>query len=177
MTLTDIQREQMAIRRWQGAVAEAALPFERRRTVAALKRVDPDIHRRLIAQRSLFDLALVIGTPEEIELHGAALCRGYTKAIQVLEAAAEPDDGYMLGQDMRSGFRVAVGQQKAVAQRVREVHGETVVWITPDEVATIVANLEAFKPIVAIKRLFPGAEMLDVHADESRKMTNRRVAR
>ena len=54
----------------------------------------------------------------------------------------------------------------AVAQRAREVHGETVVWITPDEVATIVANLEVFKPIVAIKRLFPGAEMLDVHPGE-----------
>ena len=105
-------------------------------------------------QRSLFDHALVAGTAEDIQLHGAALCRGYAKAIQVLEVAAEPDDAYMLGQDMRSGFRVAIGRQKAVAQRVREVHGEKVVWITPDEVATIVANLEAFKPIAAIKRLF-----------------------
>ena len=84
----------------------------------------------------------------------------------MLEVAAEPDDAYMLGRDMQSGFRVAIGRQKAVAQRAREVHGETVVWITPDEVATIVANLEVFKPIVAIKRLFPGAEMLDVHPGE-----------
>ena len=83
VTLTDIQREQGAIRRWQADVAEATLPFERRWTLAALKRVDPDIHRRLIAQRSLLDQALVTGTPEEIELHGAALCRGYAKAIQV----------------------------------------------------------------------------------------------
>jgi hypothetical protein len=166
VTLTDIQREQGAIRRWQADVAEATLPFERRWTLAALKRVDPDIHRRLIAQRSLLDQALVTGTPEEIELHGAALCRGYAKAIQVLEVAAEPDDAYMLGQNMQSGFRVAIGRQKAVAQRAREVHGETVVWITPDEVATIVANLEVFKPIVAIKRLFPGEEMLDVHPGE-----------
>ena len=104
-------------------------------------------------------------------MHGAALCRGYAKAIQVLEVAAKPDDAYMLGQDMRSGFRVAIGRRQAVAQRVRKVHGETVVWITPDEVATIVANLEAFKPIAAIKRLFPGAEMLRVHADEPAKMT------
>ena len=74
VTLTDIRREQGAIRRWQADVAEAALPFERRWTLAALKRVD--------------------------------------------------------------------------------------------EVATIVANLEVFKPIVAIKRLFPGAEMLDVHPGE-----------
>jgi hypothetical protein len=47
--------------------------------------------------------------------------------------------------------------------RVRELHGDMVVWITPDEVATVLANLEAFKPIAAIKRLFPGAEMVDVH--------------
>jgi hypothetical protein len=169
ITIADIQREQVAIRRWQGAVAEAALPFERRWTFAALKRVDADIYCRLIAQVGLFDRAIVTGTPEDIELHGAALCRGYAVAIQTLERAAEPDDAYMFGQDMRSGFRVAIGRQKAVAQRVREVHGETVVWIAPDEVATIVANLEAFKPVVAIKRLFPGAEMLDVHASEPAK--------
>jgi hypothetical protein len=31
-------------------------------------------------------------------------------------------------------------------QRVRELHGGKMVWVT-DEVAAIVANLEAFKPI------------------------------
>jgi hypothetical protein len=35
--------------------------------------------------------------------------------------------------------------------------------------ATIVANLDSFRPIAAIKRLFPGAEMLDVRADEPRE--------
>jgi hypothetical protein len=162
ITIVDIQREQAAIRRWQGAVAEAALPFERRWTWAALRRVDAGIHRRLRRQSSLFDQALVTGTAETIELHGAALCRGYAIAIQTLERTAQPDDAYLLGQDSRSGFRVAIGQQKAAAPRVRELHGDMVVWITPDEVATIVANLEAFKPIAAIKRLFPGAEMVDV---------------
>ena len=170
-TIATIQREHAAIRKWQNAVAEAALPFEARWTLAALKRADADIYQRLQDQRSLFDHALVAGTAEDIQLHGAALCRGYAKAIQVLEVAAKPDDAYMLGQDMRSGFRVAIGRRQAVAQRVREVHGETVVWITPDEVATIVANLEAFAPIAAIKRLFPGAEMLEVHADEPAKTT------
>jgi hypothetical protein len=165
-TIGTIQREHAAICKWQMAVAEAVLPFEMRWTLAALKRIDAEIYRRLQDQRSLFDHALVAGTAEDIQLHGAALCRGWAKAIQVLEAAAEPDDAYMLGQDMRSGFRVAIGRQKAVAQWVRELHGKTVVWITPDEVATIVANLEALKPIVAIKRLFPGAEMLDVHPGE-----------
>jgi hypothetical protein len=163
ITIIDIQREQVAIRRWQGAVAKATLPFERRWTFAALKRVDADIYRRLIDQRALFDKALVTGTPEDIELHGSALCRGYAKAIQVLEVAAEPDDAYLLGQDIRSGFRIAIGQQKAAAARVRELHGDMVVWITPDEAAAVLAHVEAFKPIVAMKRLFPGAEMVAVH--------------
>jgi hypothetical protein len=137
---------------------------------AGRKRVDRDLHRRLVDQRDLFDQALVTGTAEEIEVHGAALCRGYAIAIQALERAAEPDQAYMLGQDVRSGFRVAIGQQKAAAQRVRELHGASkVVWVTPDEVAAIVANLEAFKPIAAIKRLFPGAEILDVYPGEPAK--------
>jgi hypothetical protein len=165
-TIATIQREQAAIRQWQAAVAEAVLPFESRWTWAALKRVDAGIYRRLMDQRGFFDRALVTGTPEEIEIHGAALCRGYAVAIQTLERVAEPDDAYMLGQDMRTGFRVAIGQQKVAAQRVRELHGDVVVWITPDEVAAVIANVEAFKPIVAIKRLFPGAEMLDVHPGE-----------
>jgi hypothetical protein len=45
---------------------------------------------------------------------------------------------------------------------VRELHGESVSWITPDEVAALLANVEAFKPVAAIKRLFPGAEILDL---------------
>jgi hypothetical protein len=49
------------------------------------------------------------------------------------------------------------------------LYGQTVVWITPDEVAAIVANLEAFKPIAAIKRLFPGAEILGVRPAISAK--------
>jgi len=48
--------------------------------------------------------------------------------------------------------------------RVRELYG--CVCITPDEVATILANLGAFKPIAAIKRLFPGAEILSVAGKE-----------
>jgi hypothetical protein len=32
------------------------------------------------------------------------------------------------------------------------------------------ANLEAFKPIAAIKRFFPGAEMLDVRPEEPTRM-------
>jgi hypothetical protein len=169
LTIGTVQRERAAIRRWQGAVAEAALPFESRWTWAALKRVDAGIHRRLFDQCGLFDQMLITGTPEEIELHGAALCRGYAVAIQTLERAAEPDDAYLLGQDSRSGFRVAIGQQKAAAQRVRELHGNSVIFVTPDEVAMTIANIDAFKPINTVKHLFPGAEVIDVRPHEPAK--------
>ena len=169
LTIGTIQREQAAIRRWQGAVAEAVSPFESRWTWAALKRVDAGIHRRLFDQRGLFDQVLITGTADEIELHGAALCRGYAIAIQTLERAAEPDDAYLLGQDTRSGFFIAIGRQKAAAQRVHELHGNSVIFVTPDEVATTIASIDAFKPINAIKRLFPGAEVLDVRPHEPAK--------
>src|SRR6476620_8462527 len=122
-TLHALKAEDAAMRQWAAAVAEAALPFESRWTLAALKRVNADILRRLLEQRGLFDHAMGTGTADEIEQHGAALCRGYRKATQTLEQAAEPDDAYMLGQDPRSGFRVAIGEQKAAAERVRELNG------------------------------------------------------
>jgi hypothetical protein len=55
--LRTLQREDAGMRQWMAAVSEAATPFESRWTLAALKRVDPDIHRRLLEQRSLFDQA------------------------------------------------------------------------------------------------------------------------
>jgi hypothetical protein len=108
------------------------------------------------------------GSTADVELHGAATCRGYKKAFQMLEGAAEPDDAYQLGQDPRTGFRVAIGHQKAVAARVRELHGEDVAWIMPDEVAAIVSSA-AFEPVAAIKRLFLGAEIHDIRPRDPAK--------
>jgi hypothetical protein len=45
VTIEALQIEDAALRHWIGAVSEAAIPFESRWTWAALKRVDPDIHR------------------------------------------------------------------------------------------------------------------------------------
>jgi hypothetical protein len=165
-SVRQLQAETATTIGWMRVVSEAAIPFESRWTLAALRRVDPDIHARLREQRNLFDAVLVTGSLAEVEAHGAAMCRGYAKAIAVLEQAAEPDDAYLLGEDPASGFRVAIGDQKAAANRVRELHGAMVVWITPDEVAAVLSHIEAFKPIAAIKRLFPGAEMLGVRGEE-----------
>jgi len=59
------------------SVGEAALAFESRWTLAALNRVDADIYARLREQRALFDEAMGAGDADEIELHGAAMVRGY----------------------------------------------------------------------------------------------------
>jgi hypothetical protein len=82
----------------------------------------------------------------------------------VLQARAEPDDAYQLGQDPRTGFRVAIRHQKAAAERVRELYGEAVLSISPDEVAALLANNEGFKAIADIKRLFPATEIRDVRS-------------
>ena len=164
-----IEREDRIIRRWLAEVSTAALGFERRWTDTALKRVDADVARRLREQRDLFDKACAIGTTEEVEQHGAAMCRGYAYAVKMLEAAAEPDDAYMLGQDPISGFRIAIGHQRAAGDRVSEQFGQSVMWITPDEIAAVLSGLEGFKAIAAIKRMMPGAELIDLRPGDPAK--------
>jgi hypothetical protein len=161
--------DEQVLRYWIGEVSNAAALLERRWTRAALKRVDPDVAKRLEEQRDLFDRAAVTGTVEEIERHGAALCRGYAVAVKTLENAQEPDGAYLLGQDPRSGFTVAIGNQKPAAERVQEVHGRAAVWISPDEVAAILSGLGAFKTLTTIKRMFPGAEVIDIRPREPAK--------
>jgi hypothetical protein len=82
------------VRQWITRVSRAAVPFESRWTWMALKQVDPDVQRQLTEQRVLFDRALVTGSAAHIELHGAAMCRGYTEAFRALERAAQPEDAY-----------------------------------------------------------------------------------
>lgn len=167
--LKRVEREDKAVRHWLGQVSEAAAAFERRWTMAALRRVNRDLASRLIEQRNLFDEATVTGSKAEIDLHGAATCRGYTAAISAMEAAAEPDDAYLLGQDIRSGFRVAIGHQTVAADRVSEHLGQSVVFITPDEVAAVMAGLEGFKTLAIIKQRFPGCEVLDIRPGDPAK--------
>lgn len=157
-------RDEAAMRSWRAAVSEAAAGFESRWTELALARVDAGLLTRLREQRSLFDRACITGTAEEIETHGAAMCRGYAAAVRALEQAGAADDAYLLGVCSETGVKVAVGQQRAAVDRVRQLHGQDVVWITPDEVATLFASVEAFKAIGAVKRAFPGAELVRRYA-------------
>jgi len=151
---------------WKNRTTKAAESLERRWTYAALRRASADIATRLHDQRNLFIEACVRGTARQIIEHGEALIRGYEVSVQALEEAGEPDDAYMLGVDLVTGTKVAIGQQRAAVARVREVHGENVVWLTPDEVARIFAGLESFKAIAAVKKVFPSAEIIDRYEDE-----------
>jgi hypothetical protein len=156
---------QMALH-WRALVSQAALLFEARWTQASLRRLDPDLAEALHDQVNLFGEACVTGTAQEIERHGEATIRGYGKAVEAMQNEHIEDDAYMLGTDMVTGTKVAIGTQKAAVQRVRQIHGNDVIWLTPDEVARMLAGIESFKMIGAVKRLFPGAEIIDRYPEE-----------
>ena len=145
-------------------VSRAASPFESRWTLRALLRVDPDLHERLLDQQSLYHQALVTGASEDIEDQAAAMCRGWATVTRAMESASVPDDAYLLG--FHAGTRVAIGEQKHAIARVRNLHGNPVIWITPDEVAALIAGMEAIK---AVKSLWPDAEIIRLYPKEPAK--------
>lgn len=154
---------------WLGEVSKAAEAFERRWTRGLLHRVDPDLARRLDAQVAAFDRACITAVEGEVERQGAATVRGYVACVQAMEAAQEADDAYLIGFDRATGYRIAIGQQRAAADRVAEIHGVKVVWYSADEIAALVASYEGMKRLSVIKSLWPGAELIDIHPDEPAK--------
>lgn len=158
-----LQREDATLRSWFEQVSAAAAVFESRWTMRTLCRIDTSLATRLREQRDLFDEAMVTGTDADIERHGVAMCRGYVAVCSALERAEAPDDAYMLGADVATGLRVAVGVQKAAATRAAEIHDA--IWVTPDEIAAIMASAP-FTAIAETKRLFPGAELVEFRKTE-----------
>lgn len=153
-----IRQEDDAMRKWFALVSAAAAAFEARWTWPTLGRIDGALAIRLREQRDLFDRAMLTGTVAEIETHGGAMCRGYAAACGALERAEAPDDAYMLGSDPATGQRVAIGTQKAAVTRLKELYGDAVVFMTPDEVAMLIsASADAAHFIGAVKRLWPGS--------------------
>ena len=142
-------------------VSEAAAPFESRWTLRALQRFDTDLHDRLVDQQQLYHQALIMGGANDVEEQSAAMCRGWAAVTRVMEAGAIPDDAYLLGD--HAGTRVAIGEQTHAIARVRDLYGARVIWITPDEVAALVAGLEAFK---TAKALWPDAETIRLYPGE-----------
>lgn len=151
---------------WRTMTNEAAAGFEARWTMIGLRRHDHGLAVSLFEQKELFAEACAIGDMNEIKVHGASLVRGYAAAVKAMEAAQIPDDSYLLGVCPTTGFKVAIGVQKAARKRVVELHGQDVVMISPDEVATLMASSEAFMTVAAIKKKFPGAEVVERYVGE-----------
>jgi hypothetical protein len=151
---------------WRSRVSEAAAAFEARWTMIGLRRHDHDLAVRLHEQRELFAEAATVGDPKDVVVHGQAMLRGYAAAVRAMEAAEIPDDSYHLGVCPTTGFKVAIGTQKASQKRVAELYGQNVVWISPDEVATLMATDASFATVAAIKKKFPGAEVVQRYAGE-----------
>ena len=151
------------IPRVMAQVAEAAQAFESRWTLAALKRADADLHRLFNEQQDLYHEALITGSDHEVEEQAAAMCRGWAAIARAMEAAGAEDDAYLLGFHGATGTKVAIGEQKHAIARVRELHGDKVIWITPDEVAALVGGMELLK---AAKGVFPDAEVINLYPNE-----------
>lgn len=155
-------RRSEAVRKQFADVSAARGAYEARWSLRRLQTVDPDLHRRLVEQVDIFDRTLFhADDADEITTHGEATCRGWAAAIAAMERTGEADDAYMIGCDPRSGVKVAIGDAARGPDRVGELHGDSVTWLTPDEVATLYAATEGFKAIDAIKRRAPGAELID----------------
>lgn len=169
-----LQNQQNVYQTWTQNVAAAAAAFESRWTMLSLRRVDADLAANLTAQRELWHEAQFLYRSradghDELLAQGAAMCRGYAAAVQAMEDANAEDDAYMLGYDPKTGTTVAITPQKAVGDRVRELHGERVVLLSPDEVASLFGSIEGLKAIAAIKQRFPGAEIIEKYPDEPAK--------
>lgn len=153
-------------KKWMADVNDAAAAFEARWMVIGLRNVDRDLAIALHEQRELFAEACAIGEVSEINIQGGAMLRGYQAATAAMETAGVPDDSYLLGTCPTTGYKVAIGTSKAAVERVRNLHGEDVCWLSPDEVATLMASSQAFMTVAAIKKKFPGAEVIERYATE-----------
>ena len=105
-------------------------------------------------------------SPAELRQQTDGMVRGWLAITRRLEEAGAEDDAYLLGVCPRTGTKVAIGEQLAARARVQELHGEAVVWMTPHEAATLLASHQT---VASLKRLFPGAELLDLAPHEPGK--------
>lgn len=150
-------------------VTAASSAFEARWTMLALKRVDRDLHDALREQQALYYEAHMHGTPTDIGTQGQALARGYAAAVHAMEQSGHHNDAYLVGR--HNGVVVVISDQKAVQGRLADIAstGERAILISPDEVALLMGSIEGLSTLAAIKKLFPGAEVIDRYPDEPAK--------
>lgn len=146
-------------------VNDAAAAFERRWTLGALRRLDAELHAKLLRQKDRYSQALVTGTLADARKHAEGMERGWNAAVTAMEGAQAPEDAYWVGQ-AKNGQKIAITQQRTAMGRVQEVHGNNVAVFTPDELADLVVGFELVKQA---KELFPDAEIINVYPGEPAK--------
>ena len=135
--------------------------FTGRWRLSSLQRVDPELYARLMEQVALYDSALFGSKTAETRLQADATLRGWKAAKARMEAVAAPDDAFQYGTDQTSGCVVAIGIRPPSESRLQLRDGHRVIFVTPDEVAKLVA---AHELLCEVKRSFPAAEILSVRA-------------
>ena len=144
-------------------VSQAARPYESRWTLRALLAADPELYSKFREQQALWNAALITGDEGDIAEQTGAMCRGWAAITLRMEESGAPDDAYLIGVCPRTGTRVAIGDQIAARDRVRELEGERTIWLTPHEVATLMGSAQT---LASLKGLFPGAELIDLYPTE-----------
>lgn len=141
-------------------VAPAEEAFRSRWRLSTLRRVDEDLHTALREQMDLYNAALVTGSDEEAREHTAAMVRGWRAACAALESPLHPDDAYFEGIDFTTGTHVIIGEHMGSKGRVQSKDGRNVIFMTPHEVASLVAGLNVIREA---KSVFPDAELIEIY--------------
>ena len=136
---------------------DAAASFGCRWLMTSLARVDPELHGDLVEQQSFWHQARLAGDEQEVIEQGEAMIRGWQAAVARMTKAGALDDAYALGQC--GAVTVAIGLGGCGCSRAREVGGQRVVWLTPDEVAQLYAGLQM---IGKVQELWPDAKVVQV---------------
>lgn len=158
---------------WNAKISHLAERFEARWLHITLEQLDVDLAEALTDQKRRYAKAATTGTATEIREEGAALCRGYQVAGEALEAAQAADSAYLVGRCEQTGTVIAIGHSPASVARVRELYGEGAIWMSPDEVATMIALAPAgLQTLGRVKVVFPGANLTEVRSSGHRGYPN-----
>lgn len=140
-------------------VAPAEQAFTSRWRLSTLQRIDPELHALLIEQQDLYDGAMLMGTDADVAEQSQAMVRGWRAACAAMEKPLQADDAYLVGSNLDSFTTVVIGHCKGSAARHQVKDGQTVIFVTPDEVAAMFAGMTALR---SVKQLFPDAEVINV---------------
>jgi hypothetical protein len=138
-------------------VRDAEEAFLSRWRLSSLQRVDAELYSLLEEQRQLFENALFGPNEQETETQAQATVRGWKAANQAMIAISQPDDAWLIGTDPSTGIVVAIGERGKAAHKIKD--GQRLVYVTPDEVAKLVAGVGL---LADLKQVFPGAEVVEI---------------